>query len=381
MNLLRLLIGLAAALAVAGTTGSEARAVEDARSPIPVLAYYYIWFQDGSWDRAKTDYPELGRYTSEDTDVMRQHVRWAKDAGIDGFVVSWKSTDTLNRRLELLMEVARDEDFKLAIIYQGLDFHRDPLPVERIAADLDHFMTTYGSDPVFELFDGPPVVLWSGTWEFTTDDIERVTRTRNLRSGCEWDADGDPPCVHLLATEKNVAGIERLQGLVDGNAYYWSSVNPDTFPRYEEKLSEMAAAVHATDGLWIAPAAPGFDARLIGGTSVVERLDGEMLRRQLDAAYGAAPDAIGIISWNEFSENSHIEPSEQYGSKALEVVAEVLGGRAPSISDLDSSEPLVPLISSPSSDATGRLLALGVLAGVVGTGVLVIARRQRRARA
>ena len=37
---------------------------------------------------------------------MRQHVRWAKRAGIDGFIVNWKSTPVLNRRLERLAEVA-----------------------------------------------------------------------------------------------------------------------------------------------------------------------------------------------------------------------------------------------------------------------------------
>ena len=68
-------------------------------NPIPVFAYYYIWFDTNSWNRAKMDYPKLGRYTSDDRTVMRQHIQWAKDAGISGFFVSWKSTDVLNRRL------------------------------------------------------------------------------------------------------------------------------------------------------------------------------------------------------------------------------------------------------------------------------------------
>ncbi len=59
---------------------------------------------------------------------MRQHVRWAKRAGIDGFIVSWKSTPVLNRRLERLADVAAAERFKLLVIYQGLDFYREPLP-------------------------------------------------------------------------------------------------------------------------------------------------------------------------------------------------------------------------------------------------------------
>ena len=371
------LVVVVALLLLAGARVETSRAADEDSSPVPVLAYYYIWFQEQSWDRAKTDYPQLGRYDSDDTEVMRQHIRWAKEAGIDGFIVSWKSTVTLDRRLERLIEVASDEDFKLAIIYQGLDFHRDPLPVERIAADIDHFMAAYGGDPVFELFDGPPILIWSGTWEFTPDEIDTVTQTRSLKSGCDWDSDADPTCVQLLATEKNPRGIERLRGLVDGNAYYWSSVNPNTFPGYQEKLDAMSDAVHASNGIWIAPAAPGFDARLIGGTSIVDRDGGEMFRRQLDAAYAATPDAIGVISWNEFSENSHIEPSEMRGMAALEVLADVTGGHPPVLPDLDSSQPDTPALSEQSDDATGRVLALGMLGAAIGASAIVIARRQR----
>ena len=67
--------------------------------PDPLFAYYYIWFNASSWNRAKIDYPLLGRYSSDDRGVMRAHVAWAKQAGIDGFIVSWKSTPVLNRRL------------------------------------------------------------------------------------------------------------------------------------------------------------------------------------------------------------------------------------------------------------------------------------------
>jgi hypothetical protein len=310
---------------------------------------------------------------------MRQHVVWAKEAGIDGFIVSWKSTLPLDRRLEQLIEIARDEDFKLAIMYQGLDFHRAPQPIERVAADIDHFIATYADDPVFDIFGGPPLVIWSGTWEYSSEEISRVAGTRSLRSGCDWTSDLDPACVQLLATERNVEGVQRLAGLVDGNAYYWSSVNPDTFPGYSAKLVAMRDAVKETDGLWIAPAAPGFDARMIGGTTVVERRDGETLRRQLDAAYASSPDAIGLISWNEFSENSHVEPSETHSTTALDVLADVAGGRPPSLPDLDSSEPGVARPSRPSDDLVGRVFILGLFVGAIGVGSAIIARRQRSA--
>lgn len=277
---------------------------------VPVLAYYYIWFDTQSWDRAKTDYPVLGRYSSDDADVMRQHIAWAKDAGIDGFIVSWKSTEKLNRRLEQLVDIAEDENFKLAIIYEGLDFERNPLPVEQIDSDLGYFIDQYSGHPVFDLFE-KPMVIWSGTWEFSPDEIESVASDKRER-------------IHVLASEKNLKGYMRLANLVDGNAYYWSSVDPDTHPGYLEKLVEMGKAVHENGGFWVAPAAPGFDARLVGGERVVNRNSGETLQKELNVARQSSPDVIGLISWNEFSENSHIEPSQDHGFRYVEILAELL---------------------------------------------------------
>jgi glycosyl hydrolase family 99 len=274
---------------------------------VPLLAYYYIWFDTQSWDRAKADYPLLGRYSSDNANVMRQHIQWAKAAGIDGFIVSWKSTEKLNRRLDQLVKIAEEENFKLAIIYEGLDFDRNPLPLQQVDADLNYFVQHYANHPVFNLFK-KPMVIWSGTWEYSLDEIKSVTQTKRND-------------LLILASEKNVAGYQRLSELVDGDAYYWSSVNPDSHSNYLDKLTAMGKAIHNNAGIWIAPAAPGFDARLVGGTSVVERKAGETLKTELNTALQSLPDAIGLISWNEFSENSHIEPSQSHGNLYLKVLA------------------------------------------------------------
>jgi hypothetical protein len=332
-----------------------------ASDPIPVLAYYYIWFDVQSWDRAKTDYPLLGRYSSSNIDVMRQHIQWAKAAGIEGFIVSWKSTDKLNERLQQLIQVAEEENFKLAIIYQGLDFYREPLPIGQIDADLSYFIDHFADQQAFALYE-KPMVIWSGTWKFSREEIESVVL-------------GKREHLLILASERNVDGYSRLADLVDGNAYYWSSVNPDTFPGYLEKLTAMGQAVHKNGGLWIAPAAPGFDARLVGGTTIVERKDGETLQIQFNTAMQSSPDAVGLISWNEFSENSHIEPSENYGHLYLDVLADIRHVPAPSVPNFDSSEP--GNIETPADGiGSSRIIALsavGLL--IVGSLLLLLLRR------
>lgn len=278
----------------------------------PLFAYYYIWFDNTSWARAKTDYPQLGTYNSDDETIMRQHIQWAKDAGIDGFIVGWKSSRKLDSRLAMLLRLADEMHFKLLIIYQSLDFERNPLTIEKIESDLDLLIATHLAHPSLQVFD-KPVVIWSGTWKFSAKQVERVTRARRSK-------------LRILGTAKSVKDYERLARFLDGNAYYWSSVNVDTNPKYESKLRDMADAIHRHNGLWIAPAAPGFDARMVGGTKVIERKEGETLRQQMRAASASSPDAIGLISWNEFSENSHIEPSLSFGTRYLDILRDIRAG-------------------------------------------------------
>ena len=101
----------------------------------------------------------------------------------------------------------------------------------------------------------------------------------------------------------------------------------------------------------------------------------------MQTAYQSAPDAVGLISWNEFSENSHIEPSENYGVRYLEVVADFTQSPALQISAFSSDQPLAAVPSErnpqdfPAPSAGGSsLLAIVVLMGLVliSLGVIVV---------
>ncbi len=328
----------------------------------PVFAYYYIWFDPSSWNRAKTDLPTLGKYSSDDPNVMRQHIVWAKSAGIDGFIVSWKHTATLDRRLAQLVDVAESEHFSLEVIYEGLDFNRSPQPVARVAADFRYFATTFGSRVPFRAF-AKPLLIWSGTWMYSATDVAQVTQL--VRPG-----------IMVLASEKSVAGYERLAGSVDGDAYYWSSVNPDTNSGYLEKLVDLSNAIHNHGGIWIAPAAAGFDARQIGGKTIVDRQNGEVLQHELAAANASAPDALGVISWNEFSENSHIEPSKKYGTRYLQVLAYSLGHLSSLPADTSGTDSTDS--SSPGSGFPTGLIILPVVAAFSLLTAIVVYKRTSR---
>jgi hypothetical protein len=355
-----LVLALVLTASAAGAGGSAHAAA--AGTPIPTWAYYYIWYTATSWNRAKIDYPQLGRYSSDEPSVMRTQIRLAKQAGIDGFIVSWKSTPTLNRRLALLARLAAREHFHLSVIYQGLNFARRPLPVVRIGHDLGYFVRRFAPMPAFQ-GAGRPLVIWSGTWEFSARDLASVTSRYRDR-------------LQILASERSPADYEAKAAAFDGDAYYWSSVNPDTFPGYVAKLTAMSRAVHRSGGRWIAPAAPGFDGHLVGHPTVVARKGGDTLRREVAAAERSNPDAVGLISWNEFSENSQVEPSHRYGATALKVLADLNGTHldVKGVEALDSSQP------DRRTGGEGAIPAILTFI-VVGLVAMYVLRRRKRSRA
>lgn len=386
---LLLLLVLALLAPLSGAAASTRGGASVGRSPaslaapgdsadVPVFAYYYIWYTRGSWDRAKTDLPQLGPYSSSDSTVIAQHIRWARAAGIDGFIVSWKHEPRLDVPLQRLVAEAEKQNFKLILLYQGLDFQRDPIDPTKVLEDLSWFARTYGTNPVFDVF-GRPAVVWSGTWKFSDDEIGMV------RAGL-----GAPDNLLLLGSERSAEDYRKRAELYDGDAYYWSSGDPIETPGYQQRIDNLSAAVAADDGRWIAPAAPGFDARLVGGTSTVDRRDGATYRASWEAAMVSDPSALGIISWNEFSENSHIEPSVAYRTRYLDLTRELTGGgtaaapASPGISPLPSPSAESPVVgpadsSAPSSDGRMQQL-LSIVTGLallIGLGLVIYRLRGR----
>ena len=332
--------------------GSE----DSAATTIPLFAYYYIWFSHNSWARAKKDLPLIGTYSSSDPGVMRHQIEQAKSAGITGFIVSWKDTPLNDQRLELLMRVAAQEHFKLAMIYEGLDFSRKPLPVSQVAADFVTFRDRFAGNPVFYRVDGKPLTIWSGTWAFSYAQVAQVTSAVR-------------PQLLVLSTEKDMTGFERIAGVTDGDAYYWSSVNPATNTGYGAKLDRMSQAIRRAGKYWIAPFAPGFDARLVGGQRAVPRDNGQTLRTEYAVAVRSSPDMLGLISWNEFSENSYVEPSKNYGYQSLDVLRQL---RAVPAAPAGSPAPVTSFSPWPN---VLRLLAF-TLTLVLGVAALLYLRRR-----
>ena len=307
--------------------------VSPSASP-PVLAYYYMWFNAASWTHTKTDLPSLGAYDSTDPAIIHQQVAWAKASGVDAFIASWKHTPTLDTALAELVTECRTQGMKLVLIYEGLDVNRNPIPAATVGADIAWFADNYGSDPVFDVY-GKLAVVWSGSWQFSDAQIAGV-RTQV----------GAPDRLLLLGSEKDAASYTARASLFDGDAYYWSSADPLSTPGYQKRLTQLGAAVHADQGIWLAPAAVGFDDRLNGGTTVIDRRSGDTLRQAWSDALATAPEGVALISWNEYTENSYLEPSRNYGLQYLQVLASLTGAAGPAAPSATSTPTPTPTASA-----------------------------------
>jgi hypothetical protein len=325
---------------------------------VPVYAYFYQWFEKSSWDRAKQDFPLAGRYSSDDPHVLRQQIDQARWAGIDGFLTSWKSTGPLNRRLRLLLRMAALTHFDVGVVYEALDFYRRPLPIATVRSDLSYLVDKYAAS-MHSAF-GRPLIIWTGTNEYTHAQIAAV---HSMLAGRAY----------LLAASKNVPDYERIADVVDGEAYYWSSSNPRSSGT-ATKLRAVSAAVHKNHGIWICPAAPGFDGRPLGHTRVIDRGSGTTFQQSLQLAVHSSPNAIGVISWNEWSENTYIEPGRRYGRQELNVLHQFTTNRSRS-----AQIPGKAAVKSGESGWTG-LRAGGILVVLTSLGITVLVSVGRRPR-
>lgn len=154
-----------------------------------------------------------------------------------------------------------------------------------------------------------------------------------------------------------------LSCLLLGAALVLSAMRP---PVSAAPLPSPAAArtdpVFAYVGLWTTPAAPGFGARLISRSQVVDRRNRATFKGEL-AAVSSAPDAIGLVSWNKVTEHTHTEPSCDNDHQSLTVLSPALGGVSPTAPDDcggDAARPTPPTSTIVAPVATPLDLATGV---------------------
>lgn len=284
-------------------------------------AFYYPWYYLRSWSRTiptrTIDTPLIGAYDSSDPSVIEAHIRMAKSAGIDGFIVSWWGADggvygsVTDLNLEVILTVASRYSFNIAIYFESYAFGH-PTPPFRLEQMFREFFDRYGNDtryfrignlPVIFLYsvDSQPVSVWS-------DLIQKMSQDGH---SAFYVADTDDQSYFQI-----FEGIHRYVPPLKtnlGSYYVRLSLSARTYPLlYPESNKTL---------LWAATIIPGADARQTTWAPdfYFPREEAGLYKSTFEAASGSDPDWLLITSFNEWWENTHIEPGRTYGWEYLDL--------------------------------------------------------------
>lgn len=351
-------------------------------------AYYYLWYGQpnipivggGVWDSGHTNQPILGEYNSRDERVISQHIDWAKEAGLDFFIVNWdgKGSWTDITLKEHYLKNKKSSDIKFCIFYDSslalnristrrlyeYDFEEPYMPEktkgEKLLEDFDYLAEKYFNDSRYLKIDGKAVVFVYNVSSFRKIDKYFDQLRKNMeKRGVELFLVADVVCwAGLTLSKKNLSflwttspreslktigralrrlslksyekdfSIKKYFRAVSGYNLYGENRINDFLERLDRLYRQFKSYAKDNELLFIPNAMPGYDDRKLKGTdrAVLKREKGDFYRKMFQIARKHAdPECpmIAVTSFNEWHEGTEIEPSREEGEKYLRLTKEL----------------------------------------------------------
>ena len=279
-----------------------------------VLAFYYNWYDEKSFGPKKTSDQPVTPYKSSDRATIERQVDEAKQAGIDGFVVSWYGPDggTNNQtesNLNTLLDVAQAKNFKVAVDFEtGGPFFKSKSDVQNALASL---LSTHADHPAYLKVNGKPVVFFWQNSRFSVNDWATIRQAVDPLHQSIWISEG--------------ANLDYLR-VFDGHHLYniaWSADPRAEVIKWGQRVREKAIEL-GTFKYFVGTAMPGFDNRLTSSSPTYRpRSNGDYFRQSFTGVTQSNADWAVVTSFNEWVEGSQIEPSVTYGDQYLNLSAEL----------------------------------------------------------
>ncbi|HBA83668.1 MAG TPA: hypothetical protein DCZ95_06190 [Verrucomicrobia bacterium] len=336
MNTCARIVGFALfAAALAGSTRAE--------EPPRVFAHYMPWFRaetraDGSleWDHwqwygkgrkhdpdtilengrrdiASVFYPKIGPYDGRDPAVLEYHLLTAKAAGIDGFIADWYGPGNHSDAVfGELVKAAGRYGMKVCVCLEEKSFFPGYSKAETreqvqdvMEQHIRHVLTAYAGSPAYHRVQGQPAFFIFNNYQ---DGIlgKHILTPEELTGVLNRFRD---PSILFVRGYFNPA----FDALVRAG-YAWCG---DAKTRQE--FYEIGRRLES-EGLldyWVGVASPGFDDTGVNGWGngprVTERRGTTEYQDNWNEVIENQPDAVQIVTWNDFEEGTTIEPTEDYG--------------------------------------------------------------------
>ena len=283
-----------------------------------VLAAYYPWFS-GYSSRHLADTPTDPRSVWDRAGVMSM-TKQAASAGIDGFVVSWHGESKDGQAMDLVQRaaVATGQVFTAYLeVPSAQPVARTSNPAAQVRDWLLQALSRRGSPAFLKAADGVPVVFVYGMDHLSASQWGSVLVDLGKRQGIHVHLVGDTLNPSYRKYEWGVhryAVLDPVASLVD-----WSK---------STSLSLRAGAAvnpSAHPTLFAGTVSPGFDDHRLRGdrNPVIPRgSDGERYDATWRAALAGDPDWIFVSTWNEWYEDTQVEPGNSTGGQALSQTAQ-----------------------------------------------------------
>lgn len=331
-----------AMMIVAGICATVGALAAETTPKLQVGAYYYPWYSaTRHWKEGYIQTPQLGLYSSDSASVIAQHMDWARAAGIDFLVASWWGPNDFTDRVLQTSYLLNPNPVPLALFYEikarfqdrRIDFS-NPTYRDILAQDFVYMAKRYFSHPAYLRIDGKPVVFIYLTRIFTGDYAAAIKQVRDAVKQEGFD-------IFIVADEAYWGSITapraRVFDAVTAYNMHTASLVEDDFAGFLTKVDEAYAKWAAFCALpnsprFIPNVMPGFNDSGVRPEAHNPKLlpSPERFRSFLELALKYVDPALPMLmvtSFNEWHEDTQIEPSIRFGTAYLDTLRSAVAAK------------------------------------------------------
>jgi len=278
-----------------------------------VGAMYHHWWVPSRWSHSPLNHPYepvLGHYDNADEGVIRQHIAWARQAGINTLLLNFWLTDRdwwwVERNTNAVVNICDQEGMNYLFLMDGwFEFGGDQ--AYEIAWRVNARAAPYFSRPGYLHQDGKPVLFF---WAAYPTDCSLWTA---VRSGIE----GTSGPVYMTGDKWDCFDLRMLYNP------YTSGCAENDYGCQLDRQEDLWRDRSEEGKPWAPTCMPGYDDHLVRDGNPVVALNEGFFRDSIRAALARQqhhPDGkrwLFVCSWSEWHEGSQIEPSSNFPDPEL----------------------------------------------------------------
>ncbi|MEX0986094.1 MAG: glycoside hydrolase family 99-like domain-containing protein [Bacteroidales bacterium] len=316
----------------------------DEPGDLTVGVYYYPWYGGSDFHGRKylrehlvpVQTPELGEYSDRDAEVIEQHLSWSEYAGIGLWVSSWwgpGKMEDVTLKDHILKHPALG-DMKIALFYETSGRIPDFTDLSNVRSDIEYMAETYFDHPNYYTIDGRPVLFVYLTRVLSGKGV--LEETVNIMRAAAGDSGFDIYIVgdHVFGKPPSSTDqIVLLDAITNYDVYGSSGARMYATQWYVDSYYQAQAGWKSqalTVGTGFIPAtAPGFndtgvrDGHIPLSRKLTENDEfGSLFKAMVDKAVTLVDPATNnlflVTSWNEWHEDTQIEPVTEAPATAID---------------------------------------------------------------